>query len=75
MTRLDVVDRIRVSGPLFLQCPNCRGHNLGWPEYPRGGDAVACRTCSNSFSYAELEEQAISGTRKLLSVDFPELVV
>jgi hypothetical protein len=73
MTRLDVVDLIRASGPLFLECPNCRSHNLDCPEYPRGDDAVACRSCSNWFSYAELEQQALSGTRKLLSVDFPEL--
>jgi hypothetical protein len=73
MTRLNAVDLIRTRGSLFLQCPHCRGHNLDCPETPRGDDAVACRTCSNWFSYAELEQQSLSSTRKLLSVDFPEL--
>lgn len=73
MTRLEVQDLIRSSASTFLQCMNCNSHDLDCPEHPRGDDAVECRTCGDWSTYATLEALAVSRTRKMLSMDFPEM--
>lgn len=73
MTRLEVRELVRSSGSLLMQCAECNSHNLDIPESARGDDVVECRTCGDWSTYATLEAIAIANTRKMLSMDFPEM--
>jgi hypothetical protein len=73
MTKLEVLELIKSSRSMFLQCPNCNAHNLDGPELPRGDDYVECLTCGELFSFSEVEARALANTRETLARKFPNL--